>query len=313
MKQIKKLAGVLLLVLAIIACNGTIVQNVEVTRVVPQTVVVTEAVQKSGVTTGTPVDVSPLPRLSGVGGGGEPSPCFVDSTEPSISWGYGMYPHESLCLNNFPTAPDSPGVTVTLTDPTGRTFRESFSYNKDKIVNSTGDDAGYIQEGDDFEGYESTPGINIGVFMPLGCGNWSISAQTQDGAIKVGPTILTMECTRPNISVLSNPEVNPFRSSDGGTFGDGDTFYVVGMIYPPNTTITVALYQEDPAAATPEVGYMTGAARYATSVMTDSSGNFQAPFLVDSGTQRGPYYAVAAPVITTDIYLYYFGARFTIK
>jgi hypothetical protein len=323
MKQTNILTGILLLALAMLACNSTAVQTVEVTRVVPQTVVVTEAVQGAatpaapvtvgGFTTGTPVDVSALPALEGVGGGGEPSPCFVDSTEPSISWGYGMYPHESLCLNNFPTAPDSPGFTLTLTDPTGRTFRESFTYDQDKIINSTGDNAGYVQGGSNSEADPATPGVNISVFMPLGCGNWTVSANTQDGAISVGPTILTMECRIPQISVLPDLDINPFTSSDGGTFVNGETFYVVGMTYSPNTAITVALYQEDPAAGTPKVGYMIGVPKYATSLMTDSSGNFQAPFLVGSATQRGAYYVVAAPVITTNIYLGYFGARFSIK
>lgn len=316
----------LLLALVMIACSGTAIQTVEVTRVVPQTVVVTEAAQQSatsvegGFTTGTLVDTTTLPALMEVGGGGEPGPCFVDSAEPSISWGYGISPRESLCLNNFPIAPDSPGFTVTLTDPTGRAFSESFTYHQTNITNSRGVVVGNIQEGSDSDVYPATPGVGISVYMPASfpCGNWSVSAVTQDGSINVGPTTLTRDCSYPSLSVLSELSTNPFISPDysweGPTFTDNATLYVVGTAYPANTAITVALYQEDPAAGKTESGLPLGTAKYAVSVMTDNAGNFQAPFVVGSGVQRGAYYAMAAPVIDADkMRLYVFGARFSIE
>lgn len=319
MKHTNKLVAMLLLTLALVACSSMAVQTVEVTRVVPQTVVVTEAVPEGGFTTGTPVDVATLPDLYGVGDDGGYEPCFVESTEPSISWGHG-YPGKSLCLNNFPTAPDSPGFTVTLTDPAGRTFSETFTYNQEDILDSRGTDVGSIEDGSGMEGYPATPGVIINIYMPASftCGDWSVSANTQDGSINVGPTTLPGDCIVPRISVVSSLDINPFNpfedSSDEQN-ANGKTVYVVGAAYPPNTAITVVLYQEDLFAGTPEASfaYMTCTAKYATSVMTDNAGSFQAPFLIGSGTPSGLYYAIAAPVITTETYIPYFGARLTVK
>jgi uncharacterized lipoprotein YbaY len=318
MKTTNELAAMLLLTLVMIACSSTsAIQTVEVTRVV----VVTETVQQAaasiegGFTTGTPVDVATLPALEGMGGDdGGIGLCFVESTEPSISWGSAAR-GPSLCLNNFPTAPDSPGFTVTLTDPTGRTFSESFTYNQRDIIDSRGTDVGEIQEGSNSESYRATPGVRIWIYMPASfpCGNWSVSASTQDGSINIGPMTLARECRYSQTSVVSSLDINPFRSSAKETFVNGETLYIVGAAYPPNTAITVALYQENPSAGTPEVGYMVGTAKYAVSVMTDNSGSFQAPFLVGNGTLRGAYWAVAAPVITSDIRLSPFGARFSIE
>lgn len=315
MKQIKKLAGVLWLVLAIIACNGTAVRTVEVTRVVPQTVVVTESVPQGGFTTGTPVDVSSLPALQGVGGDGGTAPCFAEGTQPVINFGSGMFPHAMLCLNNFPTAPDSPGFTVTLTDPTGRTFQESFTYSGEDILDSRGKKVGSVEDGQSVDGYPGTPGVSIWVYLPANfpCGDWSVSAQTQDGTINTGPTMLAMGCSHPLTSVVTTPDLDPFHYAAKVLFTRGETLHAVGSAYPPNTAITVALYQEDPSAGKPDIGYMIGTARYATSVMTDGAGNFQAPFLVGSETPAGLYYVVAAPVITPDIFLPYFGTRFSVK
>jgi hypothetical protein len=319
MKQKDILAVILLLVIAMIACNAGAIQTVEVTRVVPQTIVVTEAVQEGGFTTGTPVDVTTLPALANVPSGIEPAPCFVESSEPSITWGYGAFPYEALCLNNFPTAPDSPGFTVTLTDPTGRSFSESFTYSQDVILDSRGAQAGSIESGNGMDGFPATPGINLKLYMPASftCGDWSVSANSQDGGINVAPTTLAMECQGPRLSVLDRLDTNPFISPDyswdGPAFANHETAFIVGTAYPPNTAITVALYQDDPSAGTAEGGFPLGTAKYAVSIVTDHAGSFQVPFAVGSGTQRGAYYIIAAPTITPDIRLYHFGPRFSIK
>ncbi len=319
MKQIRKLAGVLLLVLAIIACNGTIVQSVEVTRVVPQTVVVTEPVQKSGFTSGTPVDVSTLPPLKEVPGGGEFIPCSGEGNEPSINWGYAFFPSRRICLNHFPTAPDSPGFTVTLTDPTGHSFQESFTYSQSDILDSKGNQVGSVQQGDEeSEGLEpAAPGVNVGIYTPASfpCGNWSVSAQTQDGKVSAGPTSLNVDCSYPVTSALSNLSIDPFESGStkGSGFANNETIYIVGAAYPPNTAVMVALYQDDPAAGKVDNRYPLGTAKYAVSIMTDNAGNFQAPFVVSSATLRGEYWVVAATTITSDMALPHFGTRFSIK
>lgn len=319
MKQRNILAVILLLVIAMLACNAGAIQTVEVTRVVPQTVVVTEEVQEGGFTTGTLVDVTTLPALARVPSGIEPTPCFVESSEPSITWGYGAFPYEALCLNNFPTAPDSPGFTVTLTDPTGRTFHESFTYSQEEIIDSRGAQAGSIESGNGVDGFPGTPGINMKLYVPasFSCGDWSVSANSQDGRIDVAPATLAMECQGPRLSVLSQLDTNPFISPeynwDGPVFANNETFHVVGTGYLPNIAITVALYQDDPAAGESENGFPLGTAKYAVSIVTDNAGNFQAPFAVGTGTQRGAYYVVAAPTITPDIRLSHFGTRFSIK
>lgn len=328
MKQTKKWTVSLLLTIVMIACNASAIQTVEVTRVVPQTVVVTETVQEvvapttpapeGGFTTGTPVDVTTLPALAKVPSGIEPTPCFVESTEPSINWGYGAFPYEALCLNNFPTAPDSPGFTVTLTDPTGRTFSENFTYSQEGVINSRGTKAGFIENGNGIDGFPGTPGINMELYMPasLSCGDWSVSASMQDGSINIAPTTLAVDCDK-RLSVLSDLNTNPFISPaynwDGPAVANNETIYVVGAGFSPNTAITVALYQDDPSAGESEGGFPLGTAKYAVSLMTDNAGNFQAPFIVGSGTQRGAYYVIAAPTIPPDIRLYHFGARFSVK
>ena len=327
MKQKSKLAVMLLLVFALSACSNMPIQTVEVevTRVIPQTVVVTEAVQEAAApegifTTGTPIDIATLPALMEVPGGGGYEPCFVESTEPSINWGYGIFPSQSLCLNNFPTAPDSSGFTVTLTDLTGRTFSDTFTHNQGNIINSRGMDVGSIHKGSDSDDFPTTPGVSVEIYMPASftCGDWSVSANTQDDSANVGSTILASDCSSPDLSVLSdlatNPFVSPEYSWEGPIFANSETIYVVGTAYPPNTEIAVALYQVDPSAGKAESGYPLGIARYAVSVMTDSLGNFQAPFIVGNGTQRGAYYAKAAPgSISAGMTLHFFSARFSIK
>ncbi len=325
MKQTHRLTVSLFLAVVLIACNG-IVQTVEVTRVVPQTAVVTEAIQatavsapEGGFTTGAPVDVKTLPALMEVPGGGESTPCFTEVAEPSISWGYGVSPREELCLNNFPTAPDSPGFTVSLTDPTGRAFQESFTYAQGKILNSRGKEAGYIQKADS-EGIDpATPGVVIGVYLPASfpCGNWTVSANTADGKINAGPTSLPIGCSDPLVSALPDLATNPFLSPEygwsGPTVTTNETIYVVGTAYPPNTVLTVALYQDDPSAGKSELGGGLGAAKYAVTLTTDNSGSFQAPFIVGSATLRGPYYVIVAPTIQPDNRLDPFDAQFSIK
>lgn len=148
--------------------------------------------------------------------------------------------------------------------------------------------------------------------MPLPCGDWSISANTQDGSLNVGPTILTQECHYPQTSVTPDLNMNPIKytHSRNNTFANGETLYIVGTTYPPNTAITVALYQENPSMG---MGAL-GTAKYAVSVTTDNAGHFQVPFLVSNETLRGTYWAVAASTITSELRLdSSFGARFSIE
>jgi hypothetical protein len=273
----------------------------------------------AGFITGTPIDVLTLPNLNVVGGGAEPVSCYTGTSEPSINLGYGLFPYQTLCLNNFPIAPDSPGIAITLVDPTARSFSESFTYSQDGMINSRGEKAGYIENGSGIDGNEATPGVSIELYLPasFSCGEWTGFVTTQDSSINVGPTILPMECDVPRMSVLtdvsSNPFVSPEYSWDGPIFRDNETIYVVGTAYTPNTAITVAFYQQDNPGGTPESGLVVGNAIYATTLMTDASGNFQTAFVVGSETQRGAYYVIAAPEITPDMRLFSMGVRFSIE
>jgi hypothetical protein len=316
MKQRNILLATLLLTLVTIACNA----SVSTTDAVQATATAVTPLPAGGFTTGTPVDVTTLPILANAPGGGEPMPCVSESSEPSITWGYGIFPKQALCLNNFPTAPESPGFTIILTDPTGRTFQESFTYNQDRILNSAGAEVGYVnQEGSSIDGNPVTPGVSVQVYLPanLSCGNWSAAASMQDGSINIGATPLTLECQSPRLSVLSDLNTNPFISPvynwQGPSFAFGETIYVVGSAYPPNSNITVAFYQMDPSAGSSETGAMLHTAKYAVSVMTDSLGNFQTSFVVDSWTRGGGYYVVAAPAITPDIKLHMSSPQFSIE
>jgi hypothetical protein len=100
---------------------------------------------------------------------------------------------------------------------------------------------------------------------------------------------------------------------EGPLLTDRQTIYVAGSAYPANTPVTVAFYQDDPAAGKSEFGGGLGTAKYAVTLTTDASGSFQAPFVVGSSTQRGAYYVVAAPAITPDLRLSAFEARFSIQ
>jgi hypothetical protein len=308
----KRLSLIFVLLISVIACGLTDGN---------ESLITTPEVQQAGFITGTPVDVASLPVLSAVGAGGEPEACFSESAVPSVSFGYYIFPYQSLCLNNFPTSPDSPGFTVSMVDPAGRIFSEPFSYSQNGILNSRGEEVGYIQSGAGIDGTPATPGVSIEVYLPasLACGDWTVSAGTQDGSINVAPTTLTVSCESPRISVLADLNTSPFvtppdLSWEGPAFSDNETIYTVGGAYAPNTAITLAFYSKDPAAGTPPAGSLyLGSAKYAVSIMTDAAGNFQVPFIVGNATQRGAYYAIAAPVITDDIRLYYFGARFSIE
>lgn len=303
-----------LLALVILACNAGAVQTVEVTRVVPQTIVVTEAAPEGGFSAGTPVDVSGLPVLMQIPGGGAAASCFAETAQAPIGWGYGIFPYESLCLNNFPVA-DGMGFTVTVTDAAGHTFSETFTHSQGSILNSTGTPAGWSESEID----PTSAAIGVYVYLPasFSCGDWSVSAQAQDGSITVGPATLAMDCSRPRLSVLSDLSINPFRSPEHGfkgpTFANGQTFHVIGTAYPPDTAITIALYQEDPSAGKSETGYPLGTAKDAVSVMTDHAGNFQVSFIIGNGTLKGLYWAIAAPTITPDMRLDPFGTKFSIE
>ncbi len=293
------------------------------TATLPETVEIpaipTTSAPAGGFVTGTPIDVVNLPTLKGWGGGFGYMPCYVESTEPSItSPGFSIYPYRSLCLNNFPTAAGSPDFTVTLTDPAGRSFSEVFTYFQDEIRNSRGVDAGNIQHSSDFD-EPATPGVSMEVYMPsnVPCGDWLVSASTSDGGINVRPTVLTLECATPLLSVLPDLSTNPFISPvydwEGPTFHNGETIHIVGTAHLSNTALIIAFYQFDPSVGLSEDGEMLGAANYGTTIMTDGSGNFQADFIVSSATLRGAYYALAAPAITPDMRLYHFGTRFSIE
>jgi hypothetical protein len=272
-----------------------------------------------GFMAGTPLDASTLPALIGVGAGGEPTSCTSDNPDPSISLGYGMFPYQSLCLNNFPTAPDSSGITVTLVDPTAKIFSETFTYSPDGIFNSNGVKSGYIESGAGIDGNPGTPGVNLELYIPasLPCGEWTAIANTLDGSLNVGPSILSVDCSVARLSVLtevsSNPFVSPDYTWDGPSFANTETLTVFGTSYPASTEIIVAFYQEDASAAKPENGTMQAVAKYAVTILTDGSGNFQVPFIIGDETQRGAYYVVAAPVIDPEWRLQPFGARFVIE
>ncbi len=267
----------------------------------------------AGFQTGTVIDSSTLPDLTAVGEGGEPSACYSEINDPSINLGYGIFPYQSLCLNNFPTAPDSPGITVTLVDPSGQSYMETFTYSPDGMLNAKGIKSGHIESGEGIDGNPGTPGVSLELYLPasLPCGEWTAMANTLDGSLNVGPSNLSVDCTSPRRSVLaedsSSPFVSPAYSWDGPSFTPGETLTVFGSAYPANTTITVALYHQDPANADQYV------ALHAVSIQSDASGNFQVPFMVGIETSKGAYDVIAAPVIDPTLRLHPFGARFLIE
>jgi hypothetical protein len=315
-----------ILTLATIACSLGSIEVEESASTTPtpmnkqmvSDVSLTETIATGGFVTGTPLDPATLPTLTASPAGGEPTPCFVNNTQPMLGLMSDIFPDRLLCLYNFPTAADSPNIIVTLTDPTGRTFSDTLTYSQDGIVNSEGQNIGYVDHGGGLDGQPSTPGVSIELYMPasLPGGQWSITAKTQDGSISAGPTFFDMGPGYPRNSVLSGLDTNPFVHPEygwkGPVFTNGQTIYFVGTAYSPNTTITIAFYLSDPSAGESE-SFPHLTARYAASITTDGSGAFTAQFVVDSVMPGGAYYAVAVPTITADIKPNYFDARFAIQ
>jgi hypothetical protein len=254
----------------------------------------TALVPEGGFITGALLDTATLPHGQRVGQDGPGMmgvQCIGDNTKPSIGLRYG-----TLCLNNFPTAPDSPGFTVTLVDPTGRSFSETFTYNQDEIVNSRGIQVGRAQDRDDIEsllaeGLTANMGVYMELYMPanLPSGDWLVSANTQDGSINVEPTTITLSGDDyMHANVLVDLSTNPFINHPK-VFTNNETIYLVGQGYPPNTAITIAFYQADPSTTTLQGMPEFYTAKYATSVTIDNTGSFQTQFIVGSTTLRGSY------------------------
>lgn len=320
MKQERLYLPLCFMMLAIVACSSVASGSEETPAQTEQTpseppATATELAPGGGFVTGVPLDVSTLPRLVSVPSGIESGPCYSEDTNPSIGLRESYLPYQTLCLNNFPIAPDSPGLTVTLIDPTGRSFSETFSYSQGEpviVVNARGVQAGSVQDA-------PAPAVAIDLYLSanLTRGEWLAYARTEDSSVIVGPTLLPLEQTSSLDSILvdldTSPFITPEYGQEGPIFTAGSTIHYVGTAYPPDTAITVAFYQEDLSAGTSETGLPYFTARYAASVTTDPSGGFQSQFIVDTTTPKGQYYAIAAPAITPDSRLNILTPRFSIE
>jgi hypothetical protein len=261
------------------------------------------------------LDVSTLPILAVPVAGAEGGFCMETHDAPAISIVYVLNDAQRLCLYNFPTAPDSPDFTLTMTAPDGTSHTETFSYAEGdygvEVIGATGGLSGAVM-GDMGEGMPDSISVRISTVASVPAGEWMVSASASDGSFSVAPTPITIERYGDLVSVLNNPTGNPFELPP--TIGhSGDTLDVIGVGFDPNTTLTVAFYLPDPALGETEFGTPRLAPMYVTTVTTDAEGGFQTAFAVGDDAPIGTYFTVAEPTIAPEMFVDPFTGRFSIE
>jgi hypothetical protein len=262
---------------------------------------------EGGFTTSAPIDPAALPQLAVPGAGGELAFCEYTGEGPAITMVTITDDRQMICLVNFPTVAGSPDITLTLGIPDGESYTEIISYRQEgdriRLVGTYGEiDAGILIPDGEYIPLDAPPSVFVEIYTPgnMMAGEWTAEASTADGSINLPETILPLSRYRPITSVLPTPETNPFYSSDK-EFSTGNTIYVVGTGYAPNTPITVAFYWEEPGQFHPvHTNMPLIVAQYATTVTTDAQGNLTAEFVVGDTTRRGQFYIVAEPQITAE-------------
>lgn len=266
---------------------------------------------------GTVLDASSLPILPILPQGVGPLFCEGQFDGPAIAIRNVTNEQMQLCLYNFPTEPDSPDITVTLTHPDGTVFAETFTFVSEgesvRVEGQSGGTSGSIPAGDFAP--PGPPSISIAIYTPANFPStgWTGSASTADGSIDVPPTPLTLERFGRQVSVVADPSgVNPFVLPTQSLFAAGSIF-VYGLGFDPNAQVTVAFYREDETLGESPLGTPQLRPEYATVLTTDAEGKFNVEFAVDEATVKGSYFSVADHVISTETPANPFAGRFSIE
>ena len=225
-----------------------------------------------------------------------------------------MHELSLLCLPGLGVTVDSPDFTVTLTAPDGTIYTETYAYQDvDGRVNVSGAKGG---RGSIFEPNGPDPTQSVGVFLHTAAnvpaGQWMVSAASADGSVTVGPATVTLEQTNRVFSVEEQAVTNPLLSPER-IFGAGETLYVFGAAYAPDTAYLVVFYLEDPALGNDERGRPQLSARYATSVVTDGAGGFGTEFVVGTASPTGEYFPFVETAFLDSVGVSFFFTPFEIK
>lgn len=257
-----------------------------------------------GFLSGTPVDPTGLPILNYPVAGMGPLVCQGQPTGPDIDFTESLRGFHLLCLYYWPVDLGSPDFTVTLTDPNGVAYTDTFSYvqgqNGVQIVNQNGD---YMGEpvSPDVVGPDYPPSIEM-LLPTLGnfvTGTWTLEAHTVDNSVSVGPRQMDVQHSGTLVTVSDQEEADPFHPL-GTTFHPNSLIYVTGAMYPPNASVFVAFYWKDDSLGNGTYGVGLLRPQYATRITTDANGNFEVQFGVTGNTLATRYFTVAAQNISTD-------------
>lgn len=264
---------------------------------------------EGGFTGGTPLDVSGLPILQILPMGMGPFFCNgTAATTPTVTLENAANRIMHLCFYNFPVTEGSYSFTVTLTEPDGVTqHTETYTVGATDtgvtIVNSLNELVGQgYTEADLGTGAQPNLGMFVNTEANIPVGTWMVSVSAPSapgGAIEVAATPVNVVHTSPLVSAVGSLNTNLLVDADMAHTA-GDTIYVFGTDYAPNTPLMVVFYYEDPALPPTEFETAQLRALVGTNVTTDAQGKFRVDFVVGPSTPTANYYVIAEPAIPAD-------------
>ncbi len=240
-------------------------------------------------------EVNDLPVLQMPAGGAMPPPCEQsDEMEPYILT-QTFENSQFLCVFAFPLEVGSPPLTLTLTDPNGQAYTETFTLEQGTdmidLINSAGEKAGFV---DDFLSSQPVIMVWLDFSADLPGGTWQ--ALGENGEMGTAGSFV-IEHLKPFISILDTLATNgPFHNFNAYStlFDTGDRVQIAGTGYTPDTDFVIAAYIPMPDHD-PETGMMTYTAPFAATITTDANGNFLTEFIVGEGTMSGEFIIVIDP------------------
>lgn len=232
-------------------------------------------------------DVADLPGLEVPATGAGPAFCEPPAgDEPGVGIVNFFPDFKVLCLYNFPTD-NGTRFTVEVATTDFNRFAE-FYIDQGDIYDANNVDRGDVQsQVNALALYTDFP-----AWLPRG--EWTISANTRDGAIDVEGTVnVAGDAEFGFRSVQAEPLILEPLLPPGGdtTIAPGDNLLIAGREYPPNTEQIVAVYQIGDDTS----GLLSMTPVAATVVTTDAAGFFTTAFTAGEGLDAADYYVIVDP------------------
>ncbi len=213
--------------------------------------------------------------------------CISSVTEPAITLEPVVYDTSLLCLFNFAVGEGAAPIVVTLTDPEGITYNETFEFfeTDNGFTELLGTTLGVKAQ---FRGgVGSAPMVTFVMRFDatLPTGEWTVVAD--NGLVRAEEVIVVERLEPLSAAIPDGYQGNPFTYEETSEFVTGDEVTLVGTGYQAESELDLALYAlEFNSTLLPY---------YSTVVQTDAEGDWQAAFEVGSDTPSLQYQVVVNP------------------